>query len=226
MSLIDRLTQGAATLGHRLLSLWTPRSSAVKDAIAAGNTAEYLGPYAPLVGPLYPLLDKIAAGLPTYTPDLIDPDPHPADLQHHGGGLDLYTCGSCRRISVIANGRYACGDCDGASLNLTSPAGGLAAGVRPGAVSDGSLATAPAPGHPTTSAPSIAEIIDHHRAGKPGLVRLGTGMWGLEDIHCLGIGCTWTGRPGDHTMHVAELINAMVAADQRIAHYLNDIHQM
>lgn len=147
---------------------------------------------------------------------------HPADLRHHGGGFDFYCCGACGCVSVLQAGRLTCNECGGAS---TSPAAGLAAGARPGVVSDGSLATAPTPGH-TSSVPSIAALIDHHRADLPALMRGNNGAWGLGNVRCRGIGCNWTGRTeADHARHVALLIEAMQAADRRIAQYYKAIRR-
>lgn len=151
---------------------------------------------------------------------------HQADLRHHGGGYDLFYCAACGRASVIEAGtRYGCVVCDGPA---TPPAAGLAAGARPGVVSDGSSTTAPTPGHPDRAdiVPAIAAVIDHHRSDLPALVAGDGGSWTLGKVRCRGIGCKWAGdTESDHATHVAELIGAMQAADQRIADYYNAIRK-
>lgn len=190
----------AASIGDRLLG--TRRPNAAAAAAAAGLTrAEYLGPYTPLT---------------TY-------EPHPSDVQHHGGAFGVNFCQICGIPSVITIGAR-CPHCD---TPPTSPVAGVAAGASPGVVSDGLATTAPTPGH-TSSVPSIAALIGHHRVvnrvTEP--VRKDAGSWGIHDFGCSGTGCYWTGRAvTDHAAHVAELIDAMLAADQRIIRYLNVVRQ-
>lgn len=195
-SAAGHLGRGLATIGHRVL-----------DRIGGGALEARLAVWTTAAASVTAAARSAA---------------HPADLRHHGGGLDFYCCGSCGGVSVVAAGRLTC---NAAGCESTSPAVGLAAGVRPGVVSDGSLATAPTPGH-TSSVPSIAALIDHHRADLPSLVRGTDGAWGLGKVRCRGIGCQWTGRTeADHAGHVAELIDAMQAADRRITNYYKAIRR-
>ena len=218
MSIVDSAIRTVSALGHRLLNLWAPEPSPPSPlvaAIEAGLTrSEYLGPYS-----IPGLTRSEYLGPYTSTPTG-EPHPHPVDVQHHGGAYGITWCRFCGNPTLGTIG----GPCPHCGKSSLYPAAGVAAGTRPGVVSAGPTTAAPTPGH-LNSVESIAAIIGHHTIDY-GLALDGDGELTTTGVRCAGLGCSWTGTSEpDHARHVAELIDAMLAADQRITRYLNLIRQ-